>query len=251
MDIFCHLNAVCPSFAPKSIIDIGSGPGTALLAASTYFPGIEKATAIERDHFLISFAKGIIPLKVEWCLTDISSYNIPEEVADLAIMSYSLGELTSACFEKALSIVNRCRYIAIVEPGTKEGYKKILHARAALIEQGFSVVAPCPHSKACPLTEDDWCHFSVRLQRRALHKKIKNADLGYEDEKYSYVILSKESRDDRGRRIIREPKLRSGHGHFVLCESDGAIHETTISRKSPLYSVAKKASWGDTLPKEG
>lgn len=250
LHIFYQLKALYPSFAPKSVIDIGSGPGTALLAAGTHFPEIKKAIAIERDQFFISFAKQVISYAVEWCLADIASYSPTDEVADLAIMSYSLGELTDTSFEKTLSILNRCRYIVIVEPGTKEGYKKILSARSSLIEKGFSVLAPCPHSKTCPLIADDWCHFSVRLPRTALHKKVKSGDLGYEDEKYSYVVLSKESMGAKVSRIIREPKLRSGHGHFVLCDGDGTIHETTISRKSPLYSVAKKACWGDTLPKE-
>jgi hypothetical protein len=42
-----------------------------------------------------------------------------------------------------------------------------------------------------PLIAPDWCHFTQRLQRSRAHKHLKAADLPYEDEKFSYVILAR------------------------------------------------------------
>ena len=37
----------------------------------------------------------------------------------------------------------------------------------------------------------DWCHFTQRLPRSRAHKQIKGAELPFEDEKFSYVALTR------------------------------------------------------------
>ena len=98
-----------------------------------------------------------------------------------------------------------------------------------------------------PLPEDDWCHFGVRLPRSKLHRRAKGVELGYEDEKYSYAVLSREPVAKASARIIRQPQVRSGHVNLVTCEP-GGIHARTISRKQgALYKEAKGAAWGDAI----
>ena len=100
---------------------------------------------------------------------------------------------------------------------------------------------------ACPLPADDWCHFAVRLPRSRLHRQAKGVELGYEDEKFAYVALSREPVPPAAARIIRQPQVRSGHVNLVTCEPDG-IRERTISRKQgALYKEARGVAWGDPL----
>ena len=116
-----------------------------------------------------------------------------------------------------------------------------------MIEAGGFTVAPCPHDLPCPLPEDDWCHFGVRLPRSKLHRRAKGVELGYEDEKFSYAVLSREPVAKAAARIIRQPQVRSGHVNLVTSEADG-IHARTVSRKlGPLYKEAKSASWGEAI----
>ena len=137
--------------------------------------------------------------------------------------------------------------IAFVEPGTPAGYRRILEARAAVIEAGGFTVAPCPHDLPCPLPADDWCHFAVRLPRSKLHRRAKGVELGYEDEKFSYAVLSREPAAKAPARIIRQPQVRSGHVHLVTSEPDG-IHARTVSRKQgAAYKNARGAAWGDAF----
>jgi ribosomal protein RSM22 (predicted rRNA methylase) len=80
-----------------------------------------------------------------------------------------------------------------------------------------------------------------------LHRRAKGGDLGWEDEKFSYAVLSRESLPHAAARIIRQPQPRSGHVNLVTCEPDG-IHRRTISRKQGLlYKTARDAGWGDAI----
>ena len=115
-----------------------------------------------------------------------------------------------------------------------------------MIAAGGSTVAPCPHDLPCPLPADDWCHFAVRLPRSKLHRRAKGVELGYEDEKFSYAVLSRVPVPKAGARIIRQPQVRSGHVHLVTSEPDG-IHQRTVSRKQGArFKQAKRAAWGDS-----
>jgi ribosomal protein RSM22 (predicted rRNA methylase) len=168
--------------------------------------------------------------------------------ADLVVVSYVLGELREPVAARLWA--ETADTIAFVEPGTPAGYRRVLDVRDAVLAAGGFTVAPCPHDLPCPLRADDWCHFAARLPRSRLHRRAKGADLGWEDEKLSYAVLSREPVAKAPARIIRHPQPRSGHVNLVTCEPDG-IHQRTISRKQgALYKRARDAAWGDAIEPE-
>ena len=177
-----------------------------------------------------------------WVQADVSAAQGP---ADLVLVSYVLGELHKPV---ALDLWEQTAdTIVFVEPGTPAGYRRVLDARAAVIEAGGLTIAPCPHDSPCPLPEDDWCHFGTRLPRSKLHRRAKGVELGYEDEKYSYAALGREPVAKASARIIRRPQLRSGHVILATCEPDG-IRSRTVSRKQgAAYKAARGAAWGDAI----
>lgn len=227
----------------SSILDMGAGPGTVEWAANEVWKN-PSLTAIEYDPVFIELGKKL-GSKAEWVEKNLqaSSSFTPH---DLIIFNYSLGELSDlSLLKKIWPLAGHA--VVIVEPGTPKGYDKMLEARQILIDLGGHVWAPCPHSLACPLPEGDWCHFSVRVERRFLHRKAKKAILPYEDEKYSYVIVGKEPSKSAACRLIREPKRRPGHVRLFLCCPDG-LEETIVSKKEgAIYKEARKLSWGDTF----
>ena len=98
----------------------------------------------------------------------------------------SLGEPErSRLVEKAWEATSRA--LLLVEPGTPAGFEIIRAAREQLIAAGAFIGAPCPHETPCPMAAGDWCHFAVRVERTRLHRQAKGGDLGYEDEKFSFV----------------------------------------------------------------
>ena len=180
-----------------------------------------------------------------WVAGDVRDARGP---ADLVLASYVLGELDDVRGAAATLWAQTDDTVAFVEPGTPEGYRRVLEARAVVLEAGGHTVAPCPHDLPCPLPADDWCHFAVRLPRSKLHRRAKGVELGYEDEKLSYAVLSREPVRPAEARIIRPPQVRSGHVHLVTSERDGAVHRRTVSkRQGQLYRDAKGAAWGDAF----
>jgi hypothetical protein len=80
-----------------------------------------------------------------------------------------------------------------VEPGTPKGYQNILKARELLIHHQAHIVAPCPGPVPCPFAGTTrWCHFGVRLPRPKWLRLLKEAELGYEDETFSFLMVSRQ-----------------------------------------------------------
>ena len=232
-----------PDWRPRSLLDVGAGPGVAAWAAREAWPSLEELTLVEVEPEMVAAGRELLP-GARWLTVDVSAAPGP---AELVVVSYLLGELTDVPGTAVRLWQHATDSIAFIEPGTPAGYRRILEARSSVIDAGGSTVAPCPHDLACPLPPDDWCHFAVRLPRSKLHRRAKGVELGYEDEKFSYAVLSREAVAKAPARIIRQPQVRSGHVHLVTSEPDG-IHQRTVSRKQGgLYKNAKGAAWGDAF----
>ncbi|HUH15566.1 MAG TPA: small ribosomal subunit Rsm22 family protein [Gaiellaceae bacterium] len=240
--VFRQVAVQRPGWRPRSLLDAGAGPGVAACAALEAWPSLAAVTLVEAEPEMIAAGRELVP-SGEWIRGDLRDARGP---ADLVLASYVLGELDDA--GAALQLWEQSAdTVAFVEPGTPAGYRRILAARAAVIAAGGYTVAPCPHDLPCPLPADDWCHFAVRLPRSKLHRRAKGVELGYEDEKFSYAVLSREPVAKAPARIIRRPQIRSGHVNLVTSEPDG-IHVRTVSRRAgPLFKEAKDAAWGDAV----
>jgi ribosomal protein RSM22 (predicted rRNA methylase) len=273
-----RLRACLPGWAPATLLDFGTGTGGAAWAAADQLPSVTSMTLLEQSAEAIRLGKAIFAAGAApalrsarwraWRLPsdeDLSSAgagaaspDLPS--ADLATAAYVLGELTAAQQAALVALAaSAAPAVLLVEPGTPAGHRRILAARAQLLAAGHVVAAPCPHQLGCPLDVDgDWCHFGARLQRSAVHRQAKGADLSYEDEKYSYVAAVR-----RGSpawpagpdvavplgRIVRRPQQRKGLVMLDLCWRDGAVRRELVAKsKGELYRQARKISWGDCWP---
>jgi ribosomal protein RSM22 (predicted rRNA methylase) len=240
-EVFRQVALLRPDWAPRSLLDVGAGPGVAAWAAVEAWPSLEQLTLVEAEPAMIAAGRQLLP-DAQWVQADAGAARGP---ADLVVASYVLGELRDPVVGRLWE--QTADTIAFVEPGTPAGYRRILDARAVVIAAGGFTIAPCPHDLPCPLPDDDWCHFAIRLPRSKLHRRAKAVELGFEDEKYSYAVLSRTPVSKAAARIIRQPQVRSGHVHLVTSEPDG-IHQRTVSRKQgDRFKQAKNAVWGDSL----
>ncbi|MGW8763975.1 small ribosomal subunit Rsm22 family protein [Streptomyces sp. NPDC055815] len=248
------LRAAAPDWEPRTHTDVGGGTGAASWAVAeaweeqpprtTVLDWAEPALALGRE-----LAAGIF--EAEWRRERIgAALSLP--ASDLVTVSYVLKELTEADRTALVTEAARAaQAVVIVEPGTPDGYERIIAARTLLIDAGFTVAAPCPHSGACPIVPGtDWCHFSARVSRSSLHRKVKGGSLPYEDEKYAYVAAVRFPVTPTPSRIIRRPQIRKGQVLLELCGSEGLGRDTVTKRHGPLYKQARDAEWGDSWPPE-
>jgi ribosomal protein RSM22 (predicted rRNA methylase) len=241
---------------PRSMLDLGAGPGTAAWAAAQIFP-LEQITLVERDPEFSELGKRLLSRcthavlsEAAWVQTDLRA--LPTIAPhDLVVLSYTAGELRdpipllSAAWKLARTA------LVVIEPGTPRGFETVLRARELLLQPAgedarATIAAPCPHHNECPLAAaGDWCHFAVRLERTSEHRRLKGGELGYEDEKFSYVVAVKQPATPAATRIVRHPLKHSGHVQLTLCTPAGLQRRTVSKSRGETYRRARKAEWGE------
>lgn len=248
-EVMQRMHAALPEFRPSTLLDVGAGPGTLFIALQEYYATLQRAEFVERDAHFTELSKNLLSsysANLSW-QQEIRG----DEQFDLVTSSYMLSELADIEIDRMIQafMQKATSAIMLIDTGTPLGYKGLIRARTMLIENGWKIVAPCPHNKACPIQAPDWCHFSIRLPRSRLHKAVKGAERGFEDEKFCYIIASKHEAVQKDEsRIVGMPMQRSGHVKLKLCTPQGTIDEAIISRKmKERYQLAKKAEWGDIL----
>src|SRR3981189_281741 len=149
------LNALCeirPDFAPKNLLDVGAGPGTATWAAAEAFSSLQDFTLLDANGALRSLALDLARKSARlrgmaYEPGQARSLLAHADAADLVIASYMIGE-TGDAEQKALAKLMWAKTrdtLLVVEPGTPAGYARILALRAQLIASGAHVAPPCPH----------------------------------------------------------------------------------------------------------
>ena len=248
------LREIAPDFTPASLLDVGAGPGTATWAAAEAFPSLTSFSLLDANSALRALALDLGSNSTRLCkmtyghgearaaLADI-------QAADLVIASYMVGEISDA--ERAalaeLMWAKTHDTLLIVEPGTPAGYGRIIALRRQLIAAGAHVAAPCPHDGECPLAAPDWCHFTQRLPRSRAHKQLKSAELPYEDEKFSYVALSRALAARHPARVLAQPVVTKVAVTARLCTDRGILNAIAARREKAAYQRFKKIDWGDAI----
>ena len=258
-DVFRRID---PLLKPiTSLLDLGAGVGSLAWAAAECMPQLKRVTLFEKDIELLRLGQHLTqnnldPLQLAWCRDDIAKEDIfPSH--DAVLISYVLNELSP---KERLHLLERAyraadELLIVVEPGTPTGFSHILTARHFLTGLGAHVVAPCPHNAPCPLTQSfkegkDWCHFSVRIPRGKYHRRAKEASLPYEDEKYTYLVVSPHQYAAVENRVIKAPIRKTGHVIVDLCTQNQDVERRIVGKSdSKTYKKARDIEWGDKWDK--
>ena len=159
---------ILENISNTDFIDFGTGPGTYIISFLKYFKtynnaiwGIDKSSLMLQQaqmltsnffkNHSINYAKDIPNIK--------SGTNIT------LCAGHSLNEVSIDNFINLIKTINP-QNIIIIEPGTKEAFKKILQVKNALCDIGFSTIYPCTDGlKKCPMENqsDNWCHQVIKM----------------------------------------------------------------------------------------
>ena len=242
-----------PGFEPHSLLDVGAGSGAAAWAATAIWPDLETVSLLEREPVVGDLGRRLAADRAwSWRTGDVLAADLSE--ADLVTAGYLLGELPPDAVDAAVDRMWAATrgVLAIVEPGSRAGFARIIGARSRLIDAGAHVAAPCPGDNPCPVagSRTAWCHFLARLDRSPLHRRAKAAERSWEDEPFSYVVAARPQvlADPRPRVVLGRPRRRPGVVELRICD-DGRIETVVMSRRNgPAYRASTDVTWGDALP---
>lgn len=247
MQVLRHIHSVRPDFAPTHSLDIGAGPATATLAMNHMFSSLQSNTLLEPNPFLRRMGENLLGGEAVWTSDILQKYQSADK-ADMVIASYVFNELPEA---EILSAVQKyweqcAGVMVIVEPGTPQGAQVIAKIRTLMAaKDSVFLLGPCPQTGACPLDGvKRWCHFSARVERSRLHKQLKEADIGYEDEKFAWVAFARFPVSVPNHRLIGHPsgtKLRE----LQVCTAAGDAVTLKIAKSNTFYKTIRKLEWGD------
>ena len=244
-----------------SVLDIGSGPGTASLATSAFFSTRQPETrvriaamertrpALEKAHEL--FRKIAPPHhSFESAVLDITKQPLGKALAkrrfDIVIAANVLNELPE---DQVLKIsadliqdfLKEDGSFIIIDPALRETARPLMALRDRLVAEGAAqVAAPCLHQKACPMlaaNDRDWCHFYIEWERPEYLVKLDElSGMDHRHLKMSYLILTSPL---PLRERARERGDRTGHPPSnSLPSREGGLIWRVVS--SPLDSKGKR-----------
>ena len=139
---------VSPAFCPRTLLDIGAGPGSATWAATRQFSSIERIGLLDGNRPLRALALALMAASSDPALQNASYAagtfaSAAEDSADLVIASYLVGELAPDALANAAEALwsRAAGMLIVVEPGTPAGFIRIRDLRAHLIGRGAHVPA--------------------------------------------------------------------------------------------------------------
>jgi ribosomal protein RSM22 (predicted rRNA methylase) len=271
-----------PGWAPTTLLDLGSGPGTALWAAAAQWPTLRALLAWEREPAAIALGRELarssqLPAvrAAHWERVDLRmlddrptpntqrpttirrpstpKLHLPSpgygQTYDLVILGHVLNELAP---DERQPIVNAAwrmsgGMLLIVEPGTPEGFAIVRAARDALLAEGARTIAPCAHDQPCPL-ERDWCHFPQRLKRPDFQRRARGAPSEWEDAKFAYAALARFAPDASiWGRVLREPTSNKAYAEAAISSREGVARYRALKRHREAFRLVKNLAWGAAL----
>ncbi|MDQ3239691.1 MAG: small ribosomal subunit Rsm22 family protein [bacterium] len=262
--VFGALGAIVemvPSWRPTSLLDIGSGPGTAAWAAIIHWPDLDKITCLDEDKDFISLGKQIIKdsefgYYINWINRDVrSGISKDGKTYDLIIISNVLNELSTADQEILIrEVFNHCKgMLVIIEPGTPRGSQIVSSIAEKLCKDGI-LLAPYITNT---FVEDKeyYLHFPQRFirpdfQRRVRQQMRENSKMAsdWEESKYSYVVLSKFPAEKYcWGRIVGETTTQKGFLEVPVMTAENIGKIKVMKRDKETFAFAKRLKWGTTI----
>ncbi len=233
------------------VLDFGSGPGTASLAAVD-----------ELDHPQLTLVDivGEAHTDAEWLLGTYAagraSFGFKNEVSgryDVVLAVNVLAEMRDASELRRIleTAVEPSGYFILIEPALKETTQRVQAWRDELAAAGWTIAAPCLGATRCPLRTSDelWCHQDLPWKRPAFVDDVdRRVGLDKQSLQFSYLIITKTgAARPGGWRVVSNAHRAKGRVWMSLCGKDLIRAELLTRFRSEKTADFEHARRGDVL----
>lgn len=279
--VFLELQKRLPDFKPKSMLDFGSGPGTASWVAKKFYgQSLNQYRVVEPSQSMVDAAEVLLKdfpgLSVRRSIADLSRDIEAGNKFDLITVSYVLSDITNdfecvATTSALWELLSENGCLVLVDRGSPWGSHAVRSARQFVLDsvaedensqESVHIVAPCPHQSECPAAGSTWCHF---VQRSPVVHRPREATTkrwhGQKGSKFSYVVMQKMCKNSEEdaifkkkslfARMLRSPLLATRHVHLDLCTPEGKLERRNVTKGKSVrkvYRASRKAQWGALWP---
>ncbi len=255
-----QIKELSPDWQPQSLLDIGSGPGTAIWASKEIWPSIQTATCVDQEKNFLSISQEIIQKAgIEISMTPVfatvDKYIPNNKKYDLVIISNTLNELSPAQQQATINkAISQCSGIlVIIEPGTPAGCNTIQKIGQNIPEL-MNIFAPYIQNSFVK-NKETWIHFSQKFIRtdylRRARQQMRESELmasDWEEAKFSYIAFSTfEPTLQINSRLIGQPIKAKGYIEIPLLTKDEIKLTKILKRNKDEYKKAKELRWGETI----
>ncbi len=269
------------------ILDLGSGPGTAVLGAIDFFSLQDHRPFLEftaQDQVAGNLKEASLLFSdlrhgYDAASTLITIHSTIDKVEarldghyDIIMLSNLLNELYA---QDAAKLSRRTALLAhllktfltpdgsciLVEPALQGTSRDLLLVRDALCEQGFTVYAPCLRQGPCPalLNPKDWCHEDIPWEAPPLIRALdKLTGLRKDALKFSYLVLRRDGLSlsevygAEAFRVVSEPLVSKGKAENYVCGGAGRKLITRLDKDtSPRNQAYSGLRRGDIVDFDG
>jgi ribosomal protein RSM22 (predicted rRNA methylase) len=250
-------HARVPGWQPTTLLDLGSGPGTALWAAAAQWPSLRASVALEREQALVKVGRELAQASnittvrtTRWERLDLRKLDeVTPGRHDLVILGHVLNELPPELRSRVVEAAWRLTagMLLIVEPGTSAAFEVVRAARDQLLALEARTIAPCAHDQSCPLA-NDWCHFPQRLTRPEFQRRARGAPSQWEDSKFSYAAMARFGPEGPiWGRVINEPSSNKAYAEVMISTQEHVRFYRALKRHRPAFRRVQDLRWGEAL----
>lgn len=153
--------------ADFEVIDIGTGPGTFMLAALDDNPqqviyGFESAELMRNQGNKL--IKNLFPGTNAQIYSHLNAIG-EKRKKRLGVFGHSANEMEVHQVLKLIKSLELDK-VLFIEPGTSTYFAKALDIRSELLKLDFKISYPCASQKTCPMSSgDDWCHQFLYIKQ--------------------------------------------------------------------------------------
>lgn len=242
------------------ILDLGSGPATASLAASHFFktryPNVKLSIeAVDQNREILKDAQSLFGKlgspnhHFHTSLDTIHYSSVPGSIRkknfDLIIAANIFNEMGD--LHKQFELCKRLieenlqnGFMIILDVATQKSTRTLMELRDLLLDKcNIKIISPCLHQEPCPMlkhNDRDWCHFYLNWDCPKVIRDVDSLlDIKHNYLKMAYLIIQKDKKceDAPGFRVVSSPLLSKGKTELLLC---GVGRLTRITRLDRDYS---------------